>query len=209
VGAIINWIQIYTGGSQKLSQPFTAHCANSNGVSHLTKLWVPNVSKVPLGILIIDFILWLCGPWAAFGHWRTYLKWSLINSRICHRVPKMTWVESHLEVPSEPNSSPTHAIAKTKIEGRRISPSTRPPRVSWACRLHGFVSGFERGGREISHGFQLNNDDDVGRVICSFGAFCGRQGFGVYSHWFLKVKFERIFWCLDEDLVVGYSLTRV
>lgn len=92
----------------------------------------------------------------------------------------------------------------------RIPPSTRSPRVSWGCRLQGLVSGFERGGREISHGpsfasFQLNFGD-VG--ICSFGAFCGLQGFWVYSHRFLKVKFERVFDVCIEDLVVGL-LTRV
>jgi hypothetical protein len=39
--------------------------------------WVPNVSEVRLGVLIIDFVRWLYGPWVAFGHWRTYLiaKW--------------------------------------------------------------------------------------------------------------------------------------
>jgi hypothetical protein len=25
------------------------------------------------GVLIIDFVRWMCYPWAAFGHWRTYL----------------------------------------------------------------------------------------------------------------------------------------
>jgi hypothetical protein len=60
----------YTSESQKLSEPFTAHYANSNAVFDQ---WVPNVSEIPSGVLIIDFVRWLCGPWAAFNHWRTYL----------------------------------------------------------------------------------------------------------------------------------------
>jgi hypothetical protein len=40
--------------------------------------WVPNVSEVPLGVLINDFVRWLCGPWVAFGHWRTYLSENII-----------------------------------------------------------------------------------------------------------------------------------
>jgi hypothetical protein len=35
--------------------------------------WVPNVSEVSLGVLIIDFVRWPCGPWVAFSHWCTYL----------------------------------------------------------------------------------------------------------------------------------------
>jgi hypothetical protein len=30
---------------------------------------VPNISEVPLGVLVIDFVQWLCGPWVAFGQW--------------------------------------------------------------------------------------------------------------------------------------------
>jgi hypothetical protein len=85
VKAITNWIQTYTGGSQKLREPFIAHCANSNTVLHLT-----NGCPTYSGILIIDFVRWLCGPWVAFGHWHTYLTlhtnlqredcWSCISS---------------------------------------------------------------------------------------------------------------------------------
>jgi hypothetical protein len=42
---------------------------------------VPNISEVPSGVLIIEFVRWLCGPWVAFGHWRTDLifEWYLVR----------------------------------------------------------------------------------------------------------------------------------
>lgn len=146
------------------------------------------------------------------------IKWSLRNSRICHRVSKNDFTlgnsrRARLLTDSRDCEDKNWGfkIDDDSEQGtrrcRRISPSTMPPRVSWECRRHGFLSGFERGGREISHGpsfasFQLNFGD-VG--ICSFGAFCGLQGFWVYSHRFLKVKFERVFDVCIRTWSLGYS----
>ena len=64
---------------------------------------MPNVSEVPLRVLIIDFVRWLCGPWVAFGHWRTYLTWALFSylSLIGHLYLSGVWRGDDLRI--EPN----------------------------------------------------------------------------------------------------------
>jgi hypothetical protein len=62
VKAITNEIQTYTCGSQKLSEPFTAHCANWNAVSHLT-----NGCPTYLKFLWEFSLLILCGGCAVRG----------------------------------------------------------------------------------------------------------------------------------------------
>jgi hypothetical protein len=56
------WKLTYTGGSQKLSEPFTAHCANLNAVSHLT-------NGCPTYLKFLWEFSWLimCGGYAVHG----------------------------------------------------------------------------------------------------------------------------------------------
>jgi hypothetical protein len=76
VKAITNWIQTYTGGSQELSEPFTAHCAVP-----IHSCSLRNSLNVPIFVVIVCYCSAFCTCYIDSVHLITLIRWKSLGGR--------------------------------------------------------------------------------------------------------------------------------